>query len=79
MGIQKTTQCGMVVNAKAFEMLARQYSDPVKAIIQEIGANAADSHVRAGKEDMFLFLLNCRTPSTRTYGFVTMELACLRM
>lgn len=52
MGIQKTTQCGMVVNAKAFEMLARQYSDPAKAIIQEIGANAADSHVRAGKEDI---------------------------
>ena len=52
MGIQKTTQCGMVVNAKAFEMLARQYSDPVKAIIQEIGANAADSHVRAEKEDV---------------------------
>ena len=52
MGIQKTTQCGMVVNAKAFEMLARQYSDPVKAIIQEIGANAADSHVRAGKENV---------------------------
>jgi len=51
MGIQKTTQCGMIVNAKAFEMLARQYSDPVKAIIQEIGANAADSHVRAEKED----------------------------
>ena len=52
MGIQKTTQCGMVVNAKAFEMLARQYSDPAKAIIQEIGANAADSHVRAGNEDV---------------------------
>jgi len=52
MGIQKTTQCGMVVNAKAFELLARQYSDPAKAIIQEIGANAADSHVRAGKEDI---------------------------
>lgn len=51
MGIQKTTQCGMVVNAKAFDLLARQYSDPPKAIIQEIGANAADSHVRAGKED----------------------------
>ena len=51
-GIVKTTKCGIVVNAKAFEMLARQYSDPVKAIIQEIGANAADSHIRAGKEDV---------------------------
>ena len=47
-GVQKKTECGMVVNAKAFEMLARQYSDPIKAILQEIGANAADSHVRAG-------------------------------
>ena len=47
-GVQKSTECGMVVNAKAFEMLARQYSDPIKAILQEISANAADSHVRAG-------------------------------
>jgi hypothetical protein len=47
-GVQKRTECGMVVNAKAFEMLARQYSDPIKAILQEIGANAADSHIRAG-------------------------------
>ena len=47
-GVQKKTECGMVVNAKAFEMLARQYSDPIKAILQEIGANAADSHIRAG-------------------------------
>jgi hypothetical protein len=47
-GVQRKTECGMVVNAKAFEMLARQYSDPIKAILQEIGANAADSHIRAG-------------------------------
>tara|TARA_R110000796_G_scaffold74139_2_gene166519 strand:+ start:4645 stop:6720 length:2076 start_codon:yes stop_codon:yes gene_type:complete len=49
-GVKKVTQCGMVVNAKAFDMLARQYSDPIKAILQELGANAADSHVRVGKE-----------------------------
>ena len=48
-GVQRQTECGMVVNAKAFEMLARQYSDPIKAILQEIGANAADSHIRAAK------------------------------
>ena len=51
-GVKKVTQCGMVVNAKAFDMLARQYSDPIKAILQELGANAADSHVRAGKEEV---------------------------
>ena len=48
-GVQRQTECGMVVNAKAFEMLARQYSDPIKAILQELGANAADSHIRAAK------------------------------
>jgi len=51
-GVKKTTKCGMVVNAKAFDMLARQYSDPIKAILQELGANAADSHTRAGKEEV---------------------------
>ena len=39
-GVQKSTKCGIVVNAKAFDMLARQYSDPIKAILQELGANA---------------------------------------
>lgn len=51
-GVQKSTKCGIVVNAKAFDMLARQYSDPIKAILQELGANAADSHVRAGKQNI---------------------------
>ena len=51
-GVKKSTKCGIVVNAKAFDMLARQYSDPIKAILQELGANAADSHVRAGKQDV---------------------------
>ena len=50
-GVQKSTECGMILNAKAFEMLARQYSNPIKAILQEIGANAADSHIRAGIPD----------------------------
>jgi len=50
-GVQRSTECGMVVNAKAFEMLARQYSDPVKAVLQEISANATDSHIRAGIPD----------------------------
>ena len=51
-GVQKSTKCGIVVNAKAFDMLARQYSDPIKAILQELGANAADSHIRAGKQEV---------------------------
>jgi len=51
-GVKKSTKCGIVVNAKAFDMLARQYSDPIKAILQELGANAADSHIRAGKQDV---------------------------
>ena len=51
-GIKRSTECGMVVNAKAFEMLARQYSNPIKAILQEIGANAADSQIRASKSDV---------------------------
>ena len=59
-GVQKSTKCGIVVNAKAFDMLARQYSDPIKAILQELGANAADSHIRAGKQDV-PFLLNYLT------------------
>ena len=51
-GVKKSTKCGIVVNAKAFDMLARQYSDPIKAILQELGANAADSHIRAGKQEV---------------------------
>lgn len=48
-GVVKKTACNIVVNAKAFEMLARQYSNPIKAIVQELSANALDSHARAGK------------------------------
>lgn len=48
-GVVKKTACSIMVNAKAFELLARQYSNPVKAIIQELSANAVDSHIRANK------------------------------
>ena len=71
-GVQKSTECGMVVNAKAFEMLARQYSDPIKAILQEISANAADSHIRAGipKRPFDVKLPNALDPHfrVRDYG-----------
>jgi len=51
-GVVKKIKCGMEPTAQSFRMLARQYSDPIKAILQELGANAADSHVRAGKKDI---------------------------
>jgi len=39
-------------NALAFEVLsAKLYSDRIKAIIRELSANAADSHIDAGKID----------------------------
>lgn len=40
------------MNAFTFKMLAKQYSRPIEAIVQELCANAHDSHVRAGKEDV---------------------------
>jgi len=51
-GVLSTTKCRIAANPFAFKMLARQYSDPPKAILQEVSANAADSHIRAGKEDV---------------------------
>lgn len=51
-GVQETIQCGMQVNSHAFQLLARQYSNPIKAILQELSANAIDSHIRAGKADV---------------------------
>jgi hypothetical protein len=38
-------------SAKAFKILSGFYSDPVLAIPRELGANAWDSHVSAGKTD----------------------------
>lgn len=52
-GVQKRTLCSIAINAKAFEMLARMYSNPIKAIIQELSANAVDSHIRAGVSTPF--------------------------
>lgn len=35
-----------------FSMLSKLYSDPIKAVVREIYANAIDSHVQAGKVDV---------------------------
>ena len=51
-GVMKTIRCSIDIGASTFKMLARQYSDPPKAIIQEISSNALDSHTRAGKVDI---------------------------
>jgi|GEM_PF-6039039 len=51
-GVQETINCKVSDNAFAFRMLIRNYSDPIKAILQEIGANCADAHSRAGKSDV---------------------------
>jgi hypothetical protein len=39
-------------SARAFKILSGFYSDPILAIPRELGANAWDSHVRAGKTDV---------------------------
>ena len=51
-GVVDKIKCGMELNAASFQMLARQYSNPIKAILQELSANAADSHSRANKSDV---------------------------
>ena len=48
----KKRECRISAGAHMFQMLARQYSNPKKAIVQEIGANCLDSHKRAGKENV---------------------------
>lgn len=45
--------CNINASRKAFEILSSGlYSDKVRAIIRELSANAADSHVAAGKKDV---------------------------
>lgn len=51
-GVTKNIKCGMTINSYAFKLLAEQYSDPIKAIVQEISANCLDAHSRAGKSDV---------------------------
>lgn len=51
-GIMRRKECSIKANAFSFRTLIRQYSNPPKAILQEISANAADSHIRVGKSDV---------------------------
>lgn len=41
------TACGIHLNAHSFKILSRLYSDPILAILRELGTNAAESHARA--------------------------------
>lgn len=44
---------GIVLNRKMFRILSADlYSDKIRAIIRELGTNAADAHVAAGKKDV---------------------------
>lgn len=70
-GVVDKIACTMSVNAHAFKLLARQYSDPIKAILQEIGCNAMDSHIRSGNTNPFQVLLPSRIDNhlrIRDYG-----------
>ena len=51
-GVVDKINCRVADNAFAFRMLIRNYSDPIKAILQEIGANCADAHARVGKQNV---------------------------
>ena len=46
-GIQ-ATQFGIQSSAKAFDLIAGLYQDPIKAIVREIGTNCYDAHKEAG-------------------------------
>jgi hypothetical protein len=68
----KKTACGIQLNAHSFQILSRLYSDPVLAILRELGTNAAESHARADCLDVqwVVKLPNTLNPtfSVRDYG-----------
>ena len=47
-----THECTITTGPKMFDILIRQYGDPIKAMIRELACNAADSHLEAGKDDV---------------------------
>lgn len=51
-------------SAKAFRILSGMYTNKIQAIVREIGCNAFDSHVEAGREDVpfDVFLPNAIEP-----------------
>lgn len=49
----KQSQFGIHISPKAFKVLSGTiYSDKIQAIVRELGTNAADAHVAAGKADV---------------------------
>jgi len=65
-GVQNVTQFRVATNAKVLRMLSDGlYSDKIKAPIQELSANAFDSHIAAGRENRpFVVNLPCDKDST---------------
>lgn len=51
-GIKEVIKCRMTVNAHSFRLLAKQYENPILALIRELACNAYDSHTRANKQDV---------------------------
>lgn len=50
-GIKEVIKCGMKINAHAFKLLAKQYEDPILALIRELGCNAYDAQSRMGNKE----------------------------
>lgn len=48
--VSEKMECTVAVNAKAFEILSRMYSDPISACIRELSVNGVDSHIAVGKK-----------------------------
>lgn len=52
-GYEEILDYQIEASSKAFEILFKNiYSDPIKAILRELGTNAYDSHIEAGKKDV---------------------------
>jgi hypothetical protein len=47
-GTLATARATISMNAHMFQMLAKMYSDPIRAIVRELAANALDAHVANG-------------------------------
>lgn len=52
LGGGETTKFSIDISRKAFEILSAPYSDRPLAVVRELGCNAVDSHVAAGKADI---------------------------
>lgn len=59
-------------SAKAFKILSGFYSEPILAIPRELGANAWDSHVKAGNTSQ---MFEVHAPNTLEPWFAVRDLA----